>query len=105
MHNQGAKARGRFNLFSSPFRTPFSELRQRAPRNDAEFTPGDVLALSCCDQPLGNKLSNGVVATMRQSTARLLQDSIHFDPGTLAQLAHFKLLALKKACRNKNEAR
>jgi hypothetical protein len=73
--------------------TVFSELGQSAACNDAEFAPGDMLALSCCDQPLGDKLPNGVVATMRQSTAHFLQDSIHFEFGSLAQLAHLTPLA------------
>jgi hypothetical protein len=64
------------------------EVRQRAPRNDPEFTSGDVPGFGSLDQSPRDKFPDRVVATMRQFPAGFLEDKIHLRPGALTQVAH-----------------
>jgi hypothetical protein len=64
------------------------EVRQRAPGNDPELAAGDVATFGSLDQAPRDKFAGGMVATMRQFPAGLLEDEIQLRPGALAQLPH-----------------
>ena len=64
------------------------QLRQRAPRDDAELAERGVAGLRRLDQALGDEPAAVVIAAMRQLPARLLEDDIHVRSGSLTQLCH-----------------
>jgi hypothetical protein len=65
---------------------------KRAPGNNPKLTAGEVSGFHGLNQAARDECSDGVVAAMRQMTARLLQGGVHFCLGSLARFVHCALL-------------